>query len=173
MSAWYCLCLQVYALPEAVVSPLGTEPCQWAAASKPGNNRNRAHLLLHSGFCLYFVWLFFFPMFTAPPGYLEFTSEFFFALSLQLLQDTYLWPQSLRETMNNSTVGFWTSCCGHPARGAGLVSILQPADPGCKPLTRARLCSEVGMGGGGLSSLPSKAYSSQRTGGFKGSEWDD
>lgn len=68
-------------------------------------------------------------MFTAPPGHPEFTCEFFFASSLQLLQDTYLWPQSLRETTNNSTAGLldillWASCCG-----AGLVSILQPADP--------------------------------------------
>lgn len=68
-------------------------------------------------------------MFTAPPGHPEFTCEFFFASSLQFLQDTYLWPQSLRETTNNSTAGLldillWTSCCG-----AGLVSILQPADP--------------------------------------------
>lgn len=159
MSAWHRVCLQVCVLPEAVVSPLGIEPCQWAAASKPGNNRNRAHLLLHSGFFfLYFVW-FFFSMFTAPPGYPEFTCEFFFAWSLQLLQDTHPWPQSLRETMNNSTAGLleillWASCCG-----AGLGSILQPADPRLQTFDKSQaLC-----GGGGVGGAEFSAFSLQLT----------
>lgn len=144
------------------------EPCQWAAASKPGNNR--AHLLLHSGFFLYF--LFFFPCLPLPLDILNSPVNSSLPRATASAGHLPLAPVTQRDNEQQHCrlldILLWTSCCG-----AGLVSILQqadPADPACKRLTRARLCAGVGVG---LSSLPSKAYSAQRMGGFKGSEWDD
>lgn len=151
MSAWHRVCLQVCVLPEAVVSPLGIEPCQWAAASKPGNNRNRAHLLLHSGFFLSFFILFgsFFPCLPLPLDILNSPVNSSLPGAYSFCRTLTSGPSHSERQGTTALLGFWKSCCGHPAVGQALAQSSNQQIPGCKCLTRARLCAEVGGGGGG------------------------